>query len=780
MKLSHLWLKRYLPDLPDPDRVKAGLEQLGFEVASGESFGGEYATVELVAVLDRNPHPNADRLSVLTVRRGSGETVAVVTGARNGTPGQHLWYGPPGTRLPDGRTLATKTLRGVPSPGMLLSGDELGFHTGDEDLWVWEGADPVGTRLMEVLGGEDFVYELELTPNLQVYAQSVIAIARELGAVLGLGPVKAPDPFDYGQSDDVVRVQVPDDCPLYGLVSLDLVPGATAPIWMQALLRAAGQRLIHPAVDITNFVLWDLGQPLHAFDADRVTLPIEVRRARPGEVLELLDGQTVTLTPHDLVIADGQGPLALAGVMGGTRAAVTEKTRRVWLECAQFDASLIFSTVRKRGLFTDAGLHFGKGTDPQAVMQAPTRVLEVLTESGALSAVGKSVLQGRFPPPRRVGYDPERIRGLLGGPWSDAQITQALEAMGHRVEGSWVTLPSWRHDVEGTADLAEDVARFIGIDHIPERLPVMATTLGHVPFAVRFFERLRDLWAEAGYWEVVTRRFSSEAREGILERRAAEKALTLTNPLRDEENRMRTDLLTSLLEVMMANRGRRDWPLSLFEVAPVFTVHGDRVQETMELAVVQILEPAERYPRGPDPSILDLKGALAWVARRLNWPLRMEPDRDPPGYLHPGRTVAIYDGKGAPRGHLGELRPRVAEYFRARRVGVLVMTADAAKPPKTDGVRPHPSKYPEVVRDLSLVVSEAISYRQLTEWIAQVAVRDLKRVVLVDRFLGNFGLSLTLRLTFQSERKTLTDAEVDEAIAKILSKLGEAGVTIRQ
>lgn len=788
MKMSHRWLSRHISALQEPSQVMPVMEQLGIEVAEATSWGDSYRPVELVEVVSRKPHPHADRLSLVTVVRGSGEDVLVVTGASNGFEGQRLWYAPPGTTLPNGQELGVRDFRGISSPGMLVSASELGFVQYGGDLWTWDGPERLGTTFFDVLGGGDTVYDLELTPNLAQYYQSVRNVAHDLAGLAGWAINSSADAYAYGDSTHLATVKALTDCPLYGLIEMDIVPGVSTPLWMQALLSAIGQRLIHPAVDMTNFILWDLGQPLHAFDRDRVTLPISVRRAVAGEQLDLLDGSLASLTPDDLVICDATGPIALAGVMGGKATAISNETTRILVETAHFRSDLIFRTMRRRQLVTDAASHFGKGTDPATVLTAPSYVLDLWKSASIISHVGPSVLLGDLPQPSRVGFEPDRIGQILGVDWTVDDMQMALKAFGINVHDQEVLIPSWRHDVEGIADLAEEVARFKGLGSIPERLPRIESSPGQRDAFHVIEDKLRTLWSQAGYWETFTRTFSSPEREAILNRHPEWTTIRLTNPLREEEQHMRTDLLTSMLEVLQSNRSRRDTPLALFEVGTVFHKDSKGPQEQVELVVVHTLDPVEQFPPVSEVSVYHLKGALEWVALRMGWALRLVQVSDPPQFLHPGRSLAIYapppigsDHPSDPIGWLGELRPRIAQHFRGRRVAVLFMeVGQKASAVQKAPLVPMPSRFPEVVRDLSLVVPDRVAYEEISQNIRQQAPQALRQLTVIDRFVGEFGQSLTVRMVFQSDHQTLTDSFVDDAVSKILSKLDKVGVKIRQ
>lgn len=775
MKLSHRWLMRHIPSLPAPHQVIPILEQMGLEVAGTEFWGEDYGMVELVEVVEREPHPDADHLNLVTVARGSGERTMIVTGASNGFVGERLWYAPPETRLPDGRVLETRPLRGIESPGMLLSPEELGYQAGTGDLWVWDGPEPLGTTFLDVVGGRDTVYELELTPNVAVFLQSVAAIAQQVAAILGLSMTAPAAPYAFGH-ETWAEVDAPDRAPLYGLVSMTLKPGATSPLWLQTLLRAIGLRIIHPAVDVTNFVLWDLGEPLHAFDRDRVALPIVVRKARPAEELVALDKTVLILTEEDLVIADQKGALALAGVMGGAESAVSSSTREILLESAHFTSDGIFKSMRHHQLPTDAAGHFARGTNPEMVFKAPSVVQSLLAESGVLESVGASVLVGTLADRRRIRLNGERIRAILGTDWADDVLWASLEALEYGRQHDLVEIPRGRHDVEGTHDLAEDVARFRGLEEIQSRLPV-GTVVGARDHEAMFYERLRDTWAESGFTEVVTRSFSSGEREETLLGHETH-PVAITNPLREEERVLRTVLLPGLLDVLRYNRARRDQPVRVFEVAPVFARIPDGVSEKMALAAVMTLDPVAGFPPHAPSTVFDLKGTLDWSASRLGFAFSYRETDALPPYLHPGRALALVQ-QGQVVGYLGELRPRVAERFRARRVAVLEMTAELSSDLRASVVR-RPSRFPEVVRDLSLVLPEGVPYARLRKVIEDMEVETLREMTMTDEFVGDFGRSVTVRLTFQSYQDTLTDETVDSHISRILEAIATMGAVIRQ
>ncbi len=779
MILSHRWLGRHLKEMPAPDVVVQGLEQLGLEVVGQSLYGDIFDTVELVEVVSRTPHPDADHLSLVDVRREGDKVTRIVTGANNGFAGERLWYAPPGTTLPDGRTLDVRDLRGIASPGMLLSPEELGYAAESSgDLWVWAGDEPLGTRFSAVIGGIDTLYEVELTPNIAQYLQSVRKVAEELSAIWDIPLVPVTEAFAY-QRASLAVVEAEERCSLYGVVEMRIRPGGVSPLWVQTFLRAVGHRIIHPAVDVTNFVMWDLGEPLHAFDARRVDAPIVVRMARDGERLTLLDGTELELDGEDLVIADQHKVLALAGIMGGKDSGVADDTEEIVLECAHFEAPGIFKSYKKHNLVTDAALHFGKGTDPLAVFQAPVLAASLLRDGRVLHAVGGSTLVGTVPPERLVAYDPARIRALMGTDWDDRAIRAALEKMGYQLVGESAVVPRHRHDVESVYDLAEDVGRYFGLDSIPRKLPVQTAAMAERQPAESLDEVLRDAVAGAGYQEVITRTFTAPELDERFETGLAGAAVAVTNPLREEERIMRRHLLPSVMEVVRYNRSRHDLPIRIFEVGRVFGRDGDQVREERELAVVLSLEPRAGYPPQEEPSVYDLTGLFDYLCERLGWNAERRPfSGSAPPFLHPGRSQALMmDGREA--GYVGELRPRIGDLYRVRRLGVLVLRY----PSLEIGAVSHPgrpSRFQAVDRDLSLVIPEGVNYQGIRDAIRQLEIPELRHTTPVDRFEGDFGTSLTVRLTFQSDQRTLTDEDVEGAVSRILAVLEPLGVGLRQ
>ncbi len=787
MKMSYRWLERHLPELsrvPSHVVVEAFVH-LGIEVASVDAFGAPFKTVEVVRVVDRRRHPGADHLHVLTVMSGAGDSITVVTGADNGERGDRVWYAPPGTLLADGRVLASIDIHGVQSSGMVISASEMGFSDPISGLWLAPPNLELGSTLLSALGGEDLVFDLELTPNLAAFDQSAIGLARDLAAYFGWPQPELPRQFNFSSTVPMIGTVDSLGAPLYGAVLLHIKPMTPSPLWMQALLLAIGQRTISPLVDFTNFVLWDLGQPLHVFDYDQLSLPMAVRQAYPGERLTTLDGVDRQLASEDLVIADAKHALALAGIMGGQKSGVGPETRRVLLESAHFDAPTIYRGLRRHRVESDAALHFGKGTDPKTVLAAPTLIAEVF---GDAAIVENSQIVGTLREDRRVEWDGKRVRSLLGVDWSDEIMLDALGRLGFVIDLPSIIIPSFRPDVEALHDLSEEILRVLGIDQVPTRRLSGEVFPGRRTVAADHLFRLAQAWADAGFWEVVTSAFQSGP-EGDHVGGGPKEPITIVNPLRPEDGQLRQSLLPGLLQVVTANRARSDRSLEIFEMAPVFWQESGRPVELYQLAVVQTLEEVDAsWPKRAPSTIVDLKEHVAWVWKRLGiqdkW--HMRPAVDVPAWAHPGRLLAIYDSQGKNQGVIAEVKPKLAQALRVKRLGVVLWNLlDVGDwDHMTQGVK-RPSRYPAATRDLSLVPPPTMPFGFLEEVVEQALAGAASTIPvefwLVDRYrLENGCYSLTLRFVLQSHHQTLGETEIASVLDAVMSHASRHGITARQ
>jgi phenylalanyl-tRNA synthetase beta chain len=773
------WLTLVAPGADrEVEHVVSTLEQLGYEVDGVSRPDASLHGMKLAAVLDRRPHPAADRLFVLTLSTGDAEPVQVVTAALNGAVGERLWYAPPGTVLPDGRTLGVEHFRGVPSVGMLLSADELGYGGSSDGLLVWGGSGAVGETWEAVMGAET-VLHLSLTPNLAQFGHSILGVARDLRAAWHQPLPVLPEAPDADPAGGRVQIEAGDLCPAYTLAEFRCTgPVGEIPWIWRRRLTLAGARALQPIVDATNAVRIELGQPLHAFDADRVALPIAVRRAHPGEPLTLLDGRTLSLDADDLVIADQRGAVALAGVMGGLSSAVGSGTTRVLVESAHFDRQSVYRTARRHQIASEAALRFGRGTDPAATQAGVARFAQFLDLFGVDHRLVAMDHEGVLPEPRRVPVQPDRIRVWTGLDLSDRELVVELERLGFAVHTGVASVPSWRPDVEGPQDLAEEVARLVGMDRVSPRLPERSG-IGRVEPETHQADRVRDLLAAAGFMEVVTPSFIAP---GVLQRLGLPPEVhRVRNPLRERESVMRTSVWPGLLEVARYNRDRGVERVAIFEVGPVYGGRSNAPLEYWEVGLLATLGEWDAL-HGPERmNVFHLKGIVDELSRRHGWQLQWADASPPAACLHPGRALAITRG-GDAWGELGELHPATLAEWRLPRTAVARWRLPRVVEGDRTGLeRPiTPSPYPGVRRDLSLRIPEDVTWESVHRLIAQHAGPDLEAIHAFDRYVDpELGTSVAVTLRYRAYDRTLTEDEVEARVAVLVAALQSAGVSRR-
>ncbi|HEX6988067.1 MAG TPA: phenylalanine--tRNA ligase subunit beta, partial [Bacillota bacterium] len=685
MRVPLSWLREWVEVPWDAGELAERLTAVGLAVESVERPGDEVRGVMVATVTAVEPHPDADQLRICSIDAGD-RTARVVTGARNARPGARVVWAAPGARLAGGVEIGVRRLRGVESQGMLCSTWELGLpspaRTEEErlaegllllpaDLEAAPGADA-----RPLLGLDDVVLVLELTPNYAAHCQSILGVAREVAALTGRPLTPPPLPAaarDPRPACDLIEVEIeaPDGCSRYVARLIDGVAVGPSPLWLQRRLQLCGQRPVNNLVDVTNYVMLETGQPLHGFDYARLEgRRIIVRRARAGEALRTLDGQDRALTPEDLVIADEGGPVAVAGVMGGAGSEVTPATRTVLLEAAHFDAASVLRTARRLGLRTEASSRFDKGLDPEAAPGAADRAAAMIAALG-----GGRVLSGGIDAvadphrPRVIPFRPERINGLLSLDLSPGEVRGLLERYGFSVTEGGVRVPSHRTDVHGEADLAEEVARLYGYDRIPSALPPGAPAEAGRPERERVLAGVRAVMVGAGFHEVVTFSFAPAdlgRRLRLGPEHPQHRALRLANPMGEELATLRTTLLGGVLEVLRHNTRRWVDNAALFELGTVYLpAEGDGPPQSLpderqHLIAVGTgeLRAGHWQGRGEVMDVYYLKGALDRVARRLGIDLTVQAAVLP--FLHPGRGAdVLLDGRAV--GYLGELHPDVAE-----------------------------------------------------------------------------------------------------------------------
>jgi phenylalanyl-tRNA synthetase beta chain len=827
MKVPLRWLRDYV-DLPESvaslvERLTlAGLEVggvrvLGLPVPEGIRIRPEEAgpvwdrdKVLVGEVVRVEPHPDADRLTLPTVTFGQGRVKTLVTGAPNikvGDRGQKVVVALAGSVLFDGhaaekvlRELKPTKIRGVPSDAMVCSYKELGISEEHEGIILLEPEAPVGTPLADYLG--DVVLEIDVLPNM-ARALSMIGVAREVAALTDRA-LRLPPHTARAEGEPIegqVRVQI-EDPKLSARYAAALIKGVRvgpAPGWVQRRLTYAGMRPINNIVDITNYVMLEWGQPLHAFDYDLLVRRaggqapvITVRPARAGEVLTTLDGQKRELTPENLVIADGRGPVALAGVMGGADTEVSDGTRNILLESASFDFVSIRRTMKQFNLPSEASARFSKGIHPETVRPAAERAAELMRQyAGGTVCRGLADCYPAPPAPQVITLSMGEVRRILGIDFPAGEAARILGALEFQVEQAGpdvlcVTTPPHRLDIQaGAADLIEELVRVYGYHRLPATLLANRLPEQHNNRPLTFEEHVRDHLVGAGLQEVITYSLTAPEREAPLGLPLGE-YVRLLNPISSELVVMRQRVLAGVLDVAAANV-RHAGEVRLFEIGPVFLQRqgAELPDEPRRLALVLT---GRRQPEfwgdsasgdgaGKEPlDFFDLKGVIEALAADLHLAeVTYRPSHAP--YLHPGRAAELCVGEQV-LGHFGQLHPRVAEAYglggREVLAGELDVEALQAAVPERFTYSPVP-RFPAALRDVAVVVAEGVPAERVLQEIRAAGGALLRQVRLFDLYRGPSippgTRSLAYALTYQADDRTLTDKEVDRAHKKIEDRL---------
>jgi phenylalanyl-tRNA synthetase beta chain len=792
MRLALDWLAEWV-DLPEEGLLAARLEMGGFEDVRVERSGPDLSAIRVGHVLERGAHPNADRLSVCRVAVGEGDPVEVVCGAPNVAAGQKVAVALPGTRLPDGTKLGRSKIRGVVSHGMICSSRELGLGDEHDGILVLAPEAPVGAPLPAVIGAAAAVLELGLTPN-RGDAASLLGVAREVRALFG-GEIRMPEaePSERGAAaGDALRIRIgaPEACHRYVGRIVRGVRVGESPDWLRRRLEASGLRAINNVVDVTNLVLLEFGQPLHAFDLARLAGgELQVRMAASGEKLETLDGAVRELAPRDLVIADAAQPVALAGVMGGAGSEVGAETRDVLLESAHFDPTCVRLAARRHGIRSEASYRFERGIDREGVRRAADRAARLLAELAG-GEVAPGAVEARGTPPVAtdvVRLEVARANRLLGTSLAAGEMRASLERAGiscaEDPAGTLVgSIPSHRNDLHLPEDLVEEIARLTGYDRIPATDPVAALVPSRVPPGWELGERVRDALVTAGLCETISFPFLAPDELAKLHLEPDDprgRPIRIQNPIREEEPCLRTTLVPSLLALVRQNLARQAERVRLFEVSRVFLPGppGELPQEPLHAAGVIVAHAGAQLWESPPrpPLFFELKGVAETLFRALGYDVKTMPAEAPP-YLHPGASAQLRAG-GRVIGALGELHPDVAAGFEigaACALFELDLGALQHARPRRPEYR-EISRFPLVRRDLALIVDRERPAGELLAAIRESGGPSLLSAEIFDRYEGS-GVpegrtSLAFRLVFQRTDRTLTDDEVAAATERVVGVL---------
>lgn len=790
MKVSEQWLREWVSPQLSSQELADQITMAGLEVDGVEPVAADFTGVVVAEVIDKAPHPDADKLNVCRVDDGSGEVVQVVCGAPNVAVGQRIPFAQVGAMLPgDFKTDVFKIrkarLRGVESFGMICSASELGLEEGtSEGILVLPEEAPVGTCLREYLNLDDHTIEVDLTPN-RGDCLSVLGLAREVG-VLNRMPLHATDSADIQAAHDQtfpVRVEDAVRCPRYiGRVIKGVDIRAATPGWMVERLRRSGIRAIDPVVDVTNYVMLELGQPLHAFDLANLHGGIAVRPAAQGEELMLLDGRQVKLDVGTLIIADDKGPLAIAGIMGGEHSGVNAETRDILLEAAFFTPLAVAGQARSYSLHTDASHRFERGVDPEITRRAIERASQLLIDicGGQAGPVNEQVNKAHLPERREVSLTEERLAGALSKRLDNDEVTEILQRLGMDVaviDNGWrAQVPSWRFDISIEEDLIEEVARIHGYNRLPTRRPAVRLALEPEAESRTPLERLRRQMIARGYQEAITYSFVAPELQKTLLPEA--KSPVLANPISADLSVMRASLFPGLIGALEHNLNRQQSRVRLFESGLVFRGELDQLEQIPMLGALACgSQLPEGWTGGRDKvDFFDLKGDLESLLGVAGDPLawRFESGEHPA--LHPGQSARVlHYGKEA--GWIGALHPATRARLGLKADAILFeVRLDALTEGRIPAFAPL-SRYPEVRRDLAFVVAENTPVQALMdavrseagEWLTEVALFDVYR----GKGVADQRKSVALGLTWQHPSRTLNDEEINQLVSAIVTTAGQ-------
>ncbi|MDY2663018.1 MAG: phenylalanine--tRNA ligase subunit beta [Bariatricus massiliensis] len=806
MNTSLSWIKAYVPDLNvTAQEYTDAMTLSGTKVEGYVELDKDLENIVIGQIEKIEKHPDADKLIVCQVNVGP-ETVQIVTGAPNVKEGDKVPVvldggrvaggHEPGQKVAGGIKIKKGKLRGVDSCGMMCSIEELGStkemypESPDNGIYIFEDDAVVGESAVKALGLDDVVFEYEVTSN-RVDCYSVIGIAREAAATFGKEFVP-PVVKETGNTEDVndyikVRVENADLCSRYCARVVKNIKVGPSPKWMQRRLASVGIRPINNLVDITNYVMEEYGQPMHAYDLDTIAgHQIVVRTAEKGEKFVTLDGQEREMDETVLMICDGEKAVGIAGIMGGENSMITDDVKTMLFEAACFDGTNIRKSSKKVGLRTDASGKFEKGLDPNNAQAAIDRACQLVEELGAGEVVGGTVdVYGKKKEPVRVPFDADKINALLGTHIPEAEMLGYFEKIGlsYDAESKEVIAPTFRHDLFCLADLAEEVARFYGYDNIPTTLPRGEATTGKLSFKLRIEEVARDIAEFCGFSQGMTYSFESPKvfDKLLLDKDdPARQTVQIMNPLGEDYSIMRTVSLNGMLTSLATNYNRRNKNVRLYELGNIYLPKA--------LPLTELPEERMQFTLGMygDGDFFSMKGVIEEFFEKIG--LREKETYDPKAgknFLHPGRQAnIIYGGKVV--GNLGEVHPAVADnYGIGERAYVAVIDMPevvelATFDRKYKGI----AKYPAVSRDISMVMSKEILVGQVEEIIEKNGGSYLESYQLFDLYEGEQikeGFkSVAYSITFRANDKTLEEADVTAAMTNILTALEAMGIELRK
>lgn len=806
MNTSLSWIKAYVPELDvTPQEYMDAMTLSGSKVEGYEKLDQDLEKIIIGQIKKIEKHPDADKLVICQVDVGAGEDIQIVTGAPNVKEGQKVPVvldggrvagGHDGKKTPGGIKIKKGKLRGVASEGMMCSIEELGSsremypEAPEEGIYIFGEDAPVGESAVRALGLDDVVFEYEITSN-RVDCFGVLGLAREAAATFDrkFQPPVVPETGNSENAADYIKVTVEDTelCPRYCARVVKNIKIAPSPEWMQRRLASQGIRPINNIVDITNYVMEEYGQPMHAYDLDTIAgKEIVVRRASEGEKFVTLDGQERTMDESVLMICDGEKAVGIAGIMGGENSMITDSVQTMLFEAACFDGTNIRLSSKKIGLRTDASGKFEKGLDPNNALDAINRACQLIEELGAGEVVGGVVdVYGKVKEGRRILFDAQKVNRLLGTQISKETMIGYFKKidLDYDEEKDEVLVPSWRQDLECLADMAEEVARFYGYDNIPTTLPNGEATTGKLSFKLRVEEVAKNVAEYCGFSQGMSYSFESPKvfdRLLIPKDSSLRTTVVISNPLGEDFSIMRTISLNGMLTSLSTNYNRRNKNVRLYELGNIYLPG--------QVPLTELPEERMQFTLGMygEGDFYTMKGVVEefFAKAGLTGKETYDPDSQKP-FLHPGRQANIlYQGKVL--GYLGELHPQVADNYSIKdRVYVAVIDMpEIVKLANFDRKYEGIARFPAVTRDISMVMKKNILVGEVEKIFDAKGGKYLESYELFDIYEGaqikSGCKSVAYSLTFRAKDKTLEEADYAPAMEKILKELEALGIELRK
>jgi phenylalanyl-tRNA synthetase beta chain len=778
MKISEKWLREWVNPQLTTDELIAQITMAGLEVESVESVAGEFHSVVVAEIIEIAPHPDADKLRVCQVNCGDASLVQVVCGAANARVGIKIPFAKVGAVLPGDLKIKEAKLRGVPSFGMLCGASELGMEDKVDGLMELAASAPVGVDIREYLQLDDKILEVDLTPN-RGDCLSVLGLARDIGVLNKLDIAMPVIPLIPAVHQEIfpVKIEAGDDCPRYvGRVIKGVDLSQATPLWMVEKLRRSGIRSIDAVVDVTNYVLLELGQPMHAFDLAELNEQIVVRKSRIGEKLVLLDGTELELKPHSLLIADAKTPLALAGIMGGKNSGVSENTRDILLESAFFEPQKIAGRARSYGLHTDSSHRFERGVDyaqqVRAIERATALLLEIVGgEAGPVNEVASGLSRSKTTKLTR-----QRLDQVLGLVLPASEITDILQRLGMVVqqqEDGWLCeIPTYRFDISIEADLIEEIARIHGYNNLPTRQLRVPVEFRQRKESVSSLSRVRHQLLALGYQEAITYTFIEPKLQALF---SEEQPISVTNPISTDMSVMRTSLLPGLVSVLLHNVNRQQTRVRLFESGLQFHQTANTIDQTKHIAglIYGAREQEGWINNSGLVDFYDIKGDVESIFQACSRS-NVQFVKGVHHALHPGQTAYV-EADGQIMGVIGALHPEVTKTLGITgSIFVFELSLESVlegKVPKFKAL----SKFPQVRRDIAVIVDQAVQSHEIIDLARQNAGSWLQECIIFDVYSGQ-GIkegqkSIAVGMTFQHPERSLNDEEIQIIIDKVVTAL---------